>query len=122
MNLFPFPDNDLLRLADLHGTPCFAYHGPAAAAQYRALRSVLPARARVAYAVKANPLPTLLRKLGNLGASFDCASIGELERVAELGLGPGRVFFAGPGKRTEELNLALRIGARIQAEGWEDLA
>ena len=121
MNLFPFDDAELLRLADLNGTPCFAYNGSVAAAQYRTLRGAVPARARVAYAVKANPLPTLLRKLGNLGASFDCASIGELERVAELGLGPGRVFFAGPGKRTEELALALRIGARIQAEGWEDL-
>lgn len=121
MNLFPFDDAELLRLADLHGTPCFAYNGPVAAAQYRALRGALPARARVAYAVKANPLPELLRTLGHLGASFDCASLGELERVAELGLGPGRVFFAGPGKRREELALALRIGARIQAEGWEDL-
>jgi diaminopimelate decarboxylase len=122
MKLFAFDDDDLIRLADLHGTPCFAYHGPAAAAQYRALVGALPSRARVAYAVKANPLPNLLRTLGNMGASFDCASEGELRRVASLALPPGRVFFAGPGKREEELALALRLHVRVQAEGWEDLA
>lgn len=122
MNRFPFADADLLRLADQHGTPCFAYHGPAASAQYRALRAALPARARVAYAVKANPHPELLRTLAALGASFDCASEGELRRVEALGLPPGRVFFAGPGKREAELALALRFGVRVQAESWEDLA
>lgn len=122
MSLFPFDDHDLLRLADAHGTPCFAYRSSIAAAQYAALRGALPARARIAYAVKANPHPALLRRLAELGASFDCASGGELARVAELGLEPGRVFFAGPGKRQVELALALRMGARIQAEGWEDLA
>lgn len=122
MNLFPFADADLFRLADRHGTPCFAYHGPAAADQYRALRAALPERARVAYAVKANPHPDLLRTLADLGASFDCASEGELRRVEALGLPPGRVFFAGPGKREAELALALRLGVRVQAESWEDLA
>lgn len=122
MNRFPFADADLLRLADQHGTPCFAYHGPAAAAQYRTLRAALPARARVAYAVKANPHPELLKTIAALGASFDCASEGELRRVAELDLPPGRLFFAGPGKREAELVLALRLGVRVQAESWEDLA
>ena len=56
-----------------------------------------------------------------LGASFDCASLGELEAIAALGLPAGRVFFAGPGKREAELRRALADGVRIQAEGWEDL-
>jgi diaminopimelate decarboxylase len=38
-----------------------------------------------------------------------------------LNLARGRVLFAGPGKRTEELALALEMGVRVQAEGWEDL-
>ena len=122
MSLYAFDDAALQRLADLHGTPCFAYHGPTAAAQYRALRGALPTRARVAYAVKANPHPQLLETLMDLGAGFDCASIGELRRVGGFGLPAGRVFFAGPGKREEELALALRLQVRVQAEGWEDLA
>ena len=122
MNLFAFDDASCRALADQHGTPLFAYHGPTVEAQYSLLRAVLPARARVAYAVKANPHPQLLSRLAALGAAFDCASLGELRRVAALQVGSGRLFYAGPGKRDEELQAALQMGVRIQAEGWEDLA
>lgn len=121
MSLFPFADADCLDLARRHGTPVFAYRLATAEAQFTRLRAVLPARVRLAYAVKANPHPTLLARFAALGAAFDCASAGELQRVADLDLGPGRTFYAGPGKRQEELALALRQGVRVQAEGWEDL-
>ncbi len=118
MNLFSLDDAALLRLAE-GGTPLFAYSLGAAEAQYRRLRAALPARVRLAYAVKANPHPELLARFAALGAAFDCASAGELARVRDLA--PGRIFYAGPGKRDEELRLALELGVRIQAEGWEDL-
>ncbi|HJV49009.1 MAG TPA: hypothetical protein VJ549_07020 [Geothrix sp.] len=120
--LFAFDDTQCRALAEAHGTPCFAYSGAAAEAQFRALRAALPLRVRVAYAVKANPHPGLLARFASLGASFDCASIGELGRVEALGLEPGRAFFAGPGKREAELRKALAMGVRVQAEGFEDLA
>jgi len=116
-----FTETECLALAEAHGTPCFAYRGPVAAADYRSLRAVVPDRVRLAYAVKANSHPGLLRCFAALGASFDCASGGELRRVAALDLPPDRTFFAGPGKRADELALALALGVRIQAEGWEDL-
>ncbi len=122
MNLFPFDDDACVALAEAHGTPLFAYHGGTAEAQFKGLRAALPDRVRLAYAMKANPHPELLKRFAALGASFDCASIGELHRAAELGLPAGRTFFAGPGKRREELSLALKMKVRIQAEGWEDLA
>lgn len=121
-NLFAFDDAACQSLAETHGTPCFAYSGAAAGAQFHALRAALPARVRVAYAVKANAHAHMLAHFASLGASFDCASIGELERVETLGLPPGRTFFAGPGKREAELRKALAMGVRIQAEGFEDLA
>ena len=120
--LFAFDDAQCRSLAEAHGTPCFAYSAAVAAGQFTALRGVLPPRVRLAYAVKANPHPPLLRCFAGLGASFDCASIGELDRVEALGLPPGRTFFAGPGKREAELAQALAMGVRVQAEGWEDLA
>jgi len=122
MSLFPFDDATCRVLAEAHGTPLFAYHGATAEAQFKRLRAALPERVRLAYAVKANSHPELLKRFASLGASFDCASIGELRRVAELALPIGRTFFAGPGKRREELQLALQMNVRIQAEGWEDLA
>src|SRR5258706_8801541 len=107
MSLFSLEDPACTELAERHGTPCFAYVKSAAEAQARRLQRALPPRVRLAYAVKANPFSNLLRSFEPLGLSFDCASIGELSRVGELGLGAGRTFFAGPGKRQEELALAL---------------
>jgi len=120
--LFAFDDPTCQALAGTHGTPCFAYSAAAAAGQFTSLRQVLPERVRLAYAVKANPHPDLLQCFAALGASFDCASIGELERVEGLRLTRGRTFFAGPGKRAAELQKALYMGVRVQAEGFEDLA
>lgn len=122
MSLFAFSDAECSNLATAHGTPCFAYRRSVAEASFSALRAVLPPRVRLAFAVKANPHADLLACFAALDASFDCASLGELKRIAALNLGPGRVFFAGPGKRDEELNLALTLGVRVQAEGFEDLA
>jgi diaminopimelate decarboxylase len=121
-SLFAFDDATCQSLAETHGTPCFAYSGAVAESQLMALRAVLPPRVRVAYAVKANPHPGLLGRFASLGASFDCASIGELNRVEALGLPTRRTFFAGPGKREKELRKALAMGVRVQAEGFEDLA
>ncbi|OQA32300.1 MAG: L-glutamyl-(BtrI acyl-carrier protein) decarboxylase [Acidobacteria bacterium ADurb.Bin340] len=121
MSRFAFDDTACEALAHRHGTPLFAYRGAVAEGAFRRLRAALPPRVRLAYAVKANPHPVLLRRFADLGASFDCASGGELRRVAALGLPKGRVFYAGPAKRAWELALALDLGARIQAEGWEDL-
>jgi diaminopimelate decarboxylase len=120
-SLFAFDDTTCRSLAEAHGTPCFAYSGAAATEQFVSLRQVLPPRVRLAYAVKANPHPGLLARFASLGASFDCASIGELARVEALNLPSGRTFFAGPGKREEELRKALAMGVRVQAEGFEDL-
>jgi diaminopimelate decarboxylase len=122
MSLFAFSDEACADLAKIHGTPVFAYSLGAARRQWLDLRKALPAgRVRLAFAVKANPHPTLLDAFAELGSCFDCASGGELSRVHAVGVGSGRTFYTGPGKRTEELALALAHGARVQADGWEDL-
>ena len=119
--LFALDDPACARMVSAHGTPCFVYSGSIAERQFTGLLSALPDRVRLAYAVKANSHPELLRRFAALGASFDCASIGELEAIGSLRLEAGRVFFAGPGKSEPELRWALSRGVRIQAEGWEDL-
>jgi diaminopimelate decarboxylase len=121
MSLFAFSDPACADLASVHGTPVFAYSLGVARAQWLRLRQALPERARLAFAVKANPHPALLEAFAELGSCFDCASGGELARVHALGIGPGRTFYTGPGKRTGELALALAQGVRVQADGWEDL-
>lgn len=121
MSLFAFDDTACQNLALKHGSPLFIYNRTVAMEGFQALRSVLPDRVRLAYAVKANPHHELLAIFASLGASFDCASGGELNRVAALGTGKRKVFYTGPGKKKWELELACSLGAKVQAESWEDL-
>ena len=121
MKLFAFTGEEAAAIASSRGTPCFAYRLDLAEARFRALRAALPPRARLAYAVKSNPHPELLARFASLGASFDAASGGELERLAAAGVAGGRILLGGPGKATDEIELALAMGARIQADGPEDL-
>lgn len=66
----------------------------------------------VAYAIKANPLPRVLKVLNEAGiTSFDCASIGEIIRVQELCKNP-EIFFNNPSKRKPEIKLAYEKGVK----------
>ena len=120
-SLFALSDEEALALAEEHSTPCFVYRVDRATARFKALRAVLPKRARLAYAVKANPHPSLIAAFAREGSYFDCASDGELTRVRSAGMPGSRILFAGPGKSANEIRLAVGLGARIQADGIEDL-
>lgn len=120
-DLFAFDEPTLERLAHEHTSPFFGYDLAAARERYRRLRAALPARVRLAYAVKSNPGLPLLETFAAQGAWFDCASAGEVSAtLAAGGTGPGMVF-AGPAKTERDLQAALFAGARIQADGIEDI-
>jgi diaminopimelate decarboxylase len=118
--LFALSEAEARALAESRGTPCFAYRLDIARGRYAALRDVLPERAILAYAVKANPGSKLISAFAAKGAAFDCASIGELDLVRDALASGARVLLAGPGKSRDELRAALAMGARIQADGIED--
>ncbi|GME43322.1 putative ornithine decarboxylase [Neofusicoccum parvum] len=46
------------------------------------------------YATKCNPDPKVLRLLAALGTGFDCASIGEIRTILDMGIDPSRIIFA----------------------------
>lgn len=121
-DLFAFDEPALERLATEHPSPFFGYHLGTARERYRLLRTALPARVRLAYAVKSNPGLPLLEAFAAEGAWFDCASAGEVSTaLAAGGTGAGMVF-AGPAKSERDLQAALFAGARIQVDGIEDVA
>ena len=67
-------------------------------------------RRRIAYAVKANSHSEILRILAEAGiASFDCASIGEIEKVKSVSKNP-EIFFNHPHKKRKEIQAALDQG------------
>jgi diaminopimelate decarboxylase len=94
------------------GTPLFVYDSERIALQVRRFRAAFPDVA-LHYAVKANPYTPLLEAMAGLVDGFDVASAGELGRVAHLGL---PISFAGPGKRDQELETAIRAGITINLE------
>jgi len=108
-------------LAEAHGTPLFLYSAPLVEARVAALRAALPAELRLRYAVKANPMPDLLRLMAGLVDGFDIASQGELDLVRAAGAEGLRIGFAGPGKRDGEIEAAIRAGAVLHVESEGEL-
>ncbi|HEY1763575.1 MAG TPA: type III PLP-dependent enzyme [Opitutaceae bacterium] len=70
----------LKKLGRQHGTPLFVVDHDALRKNYRQFRKYLP-RVQAYYAVKANPLPEIVRTLFLEGASFDVASMPEFNIV-----------------------------------------
>ncbi|MBA3666094.1 MAG: pyridoxal-dependent decarboxylase, exosortase A system-associated [Sphingomonas sp.] len=100
-------------LASQNGTPLFVYDTARIADQVARFRAAFPSEAKLHYAVKANSYAPLLDVISKLVDGFDVASAGELERVAGLRL---PISFAGPGKRDEELEAAIRAGVTLNLE------
>jgi len=95
------------------GTPLFVYDSERIALQVRRFRAAFPPELALQYAIKANPYAPLLETMADLVDGFDVASAGELGKAAHLGL---PISFAGPGKRDQELETAIRAGITINLE------
>ncbi|WP_327753560.1 pyridoxal-dependent decarboxylase, exosortase A system-associated [Sphingobium sp. SJ10-10] len=97
-------------------TPLFVYDMGIVERQVRAFRDAMPSALALHYAVKANPYAPLLERMAKLVDGFDVASGGELARALEAGMSAAHISFAGPGKRDDELIVAIDSGATINLE------
>ncbi len=103
-------------LAGELGTPFYVYDRALIETRVRALRQAMPAGLDLHYAIKANPLPSVVALLAGLVDGLDVASGGELERALASGMAPGRISFAGPGKTDAELRAAAVAGVTVNLE------
>jgi diaminopimelate decarboxylase len=103
-------------------TPIYAYDRQAISDRVVELRLAIPADVHLHYAIKANPMHEVVRHLAGLVDGFDVASEGELALALSGGMAPGRISFAGPGKRYAELEAAVAAGITIHAESERELA
>ncbi|MEO6065397.1 MAG: diaminopimelate decarboxylase, partial [Lysobacterales bacterium] len=78
--------------------------------------------ALIAYAIKANADPQLLRRLIADGSGCEVVTAVELALALRAGCPAELVLMNGIGKRDEELHLALAAGALINAESLDELA
>jgi diaminopimelate decarboxylase len=104
------------------GTPLFVYSREHLARRVAELRAAMPDRLALHYAVKANPYAPLLQTMAGLVDGFDIASGGELEIVRAAGIDTRLISFAGPGKRTEELEAAISAGVTLNLESEGEAA
>lgn len=103
-------------VAEAGDTPLFVYDQSMVEARIARLRAAMPPGLDVHYAIKANPFPPLLKAMAPLVDGFDVASAGELWTAMDAGMAPAAISFAGPGKRDDELDAAIRAGATINLE------
>ena len=89
--------------------PCLVLDLDVVRDNYQAFARALP-DSRIFYAVKANPAPEVLRLLAELGSSFDCASVAEIEMALAAGATPERISFGNTIKK--ERDIAARLRAR----------
>jgi len=59
------------------------------------------------YAVKCNPNPMIIKCLGNLGISFDCASAAEITTVLKEGISSDKILYANPCKNPSDIVYAI---------------
>lgn len=103
-------------VAEAGSTPLFVYSSDLLRKRVAELRAAMPERLALHYAVKANPYQPVLKVMSELVDGFDIASGGELAFVQAAGIKPSLISFAGPGKRNEELEDAIRAGATVNLE------
>ncbi len=106
-------------------TPLFVYDAGIVRARIARFRQAMPEGVDLHYAVKANPFAPLVAAMAPWVDGLDIASRGELELVMAIAGKPASaISFAGPGKRDDELEPAIRAGVTInlESEGEADRA
>jgi ornithine decarboxylase len=89
--------------------------------KYQVLQDLLP-EAQIYYAVKANPEPEVLGRLVELGASFDAASIFEIQQCLSAGANPAQISYGNTIKKARDIQLAYQLGVRLFSfDSWNEL-
>ena len=110
------PPADLLReAAERWGTPLYVTDLDVATGRARVWQEALPG-ALIAYAVKANPDPALLRRLADDGIGFEVVGPVELALALRAGAPPERTVVNGVGQTDADLRDAIATGALVNAE------
>jgi ornithine decarboxylase len=99
-------------LADTKETPFIVIDSQVINQHYTDLATNFP-YASIYYAVKANPATEILSLLSDRGASFDIASIYELDKVLGLGVSPDRCSYGNTIKKRKDIRYFYDKGVRL---------
>ncbi|HYQ40071.1 MAG TPA: type III PLP-dependent enzyme [Pseudomonas sp.] len=104
--------------ADQKETPFVMIDLPTIAGAYDQLGNCFPF-AKIYYAVKANPAVEIIDMLKDKGSSFDIASIYELDKVMNQGVGPERISYGNTIKKARDIRYFYEKGVRLFATDSE---
>ncbi|MBI5888710.1 MAG: diaminopimelate decarboxylase [Deltaproteobacteria bacterium] len=97
------------KIAKEAGTPVYIYSNKTLKRHYHAFDAAFKTAAHIiCYSIKANSNIAVLKTFADEGGGFDIVSAGELFRALKAGADPRKIVFSGVGKRTDELEYALR--------------
>lgn len=90
-------------------SPCLVIDLDTVAANHAAVRAAF-GPLRVSYAVKANPSPLIVAVLAEHGASFDVASVGEIDLCLSQRIAPTSLSFGNTVKKASDIAAAHAAG------------
>jgi len=102
-------------------TPLYIYDRQLISQRVASLRTILPKKIQLHYAIKANPMPAVVQHLGTLVDGLDVASQGEMLTALNSGMKASEISFAGPGKTDKELTAAIAAEIVINVESENEL-
>jgi len=112
-------------IAEQYGTPTYVMNLDIVRDNFKGLEKSITKAARESklfYAVKANPLLSILTAIRNMGGGAEVVSRGEIEAAVRAGFRGDDMIFNGPGKTRGEIERALGLGVySINVESLEEL-
>lgn len=107
--------------AQVGRTPFYVYDRSVMNRKVAELRQVLPPAIHLHYAIKANPMPSVVQHMLGLVDGLDVASAAEMQVALDAGGNPTTISFAGPGKTDSELSRAAAAGVTINVESEREV-
>lgn len=112
-------------LVEAYGSPQFVYSERVLVDNYRALHAAMVARwpkVQLAWSYKTCYLDAIVRILHREGAWAEVVSEMEYDKAVRNGVPTDRILFNGPSKGEAALEKAVRGGARIHVDHFDELA
>lgn len=122
-NAISVADHSIDHIAQmLGGTPFYVYDKQQIIDRVAALKVLLPPQVKLHYAIKANPLPSLVHMIAQHVSGFDVASTQEMLLALQTNISATDISFAGPGKTEQDLRSAIIANVTLHVESTNELS
>ncbi len=113
----PISNEQLIAVANEHGTPVYVYHAEKIAQQYHKLTEAFKGHpTKFFYACKALTNVNILKYMKGLGALLDCVSINEVKLGMMAGFEPNEILFTPNCVELSEILEGVALGVRINID------